>query len=121
MLQQFFIDPHNASDVQLQQFFFNQEAAWDWFEDAYFHYRAGLFDEDAFAPTRSSIVRQLSLSPFRAHWIMTRSGRTKPFADFVDDIMRTVPVAQKFDVRPLWNMALEEAEAAAVPRPDPAA
>jgi hypothetical protein len=83
--------------------------AYSWhFEDCYIQFDAATIDRAAWEPDVATLPYLIALPVFRAQWRIVRLLSNGPYRDYVDSLMREVPVAKPDNFRSRWNALLAE-------------
>lgn len=104
-------DPANLSEVQLHQYLAQQRATWLWAQEAYFQHAAKLLDGSEFEAVVVGLKGTLTSPATRAFLAINRRNVSPKFVEFVDDLMKSVPVASPRDQLARWKEELAKVEA----------
>lgn len=88
------------------------------FEDCHMQFEAGTIDRAAWESDTATLRWLIATPAFRAQWRLVRDLSNGRYRDYVDSLLRQVPVSTPHDLASRWRAMLAE-ELAAAPQSPP--
>jgi hypothetical protein len=109
------VNGHTLNDEEAYVYFFFCAGLLTNLEDSFVHHRAGLLDKTVWESEEAVMRRNFSQASFRAMWPLVRGLYGEDFRRCVEDIIGQVPVFQPGSLAPIYNAAVGDHLAQAIP------